>query len=499
MSAVEVVGGVPVIYVERPGQTLVNLMFRVGTSDETLPQRGVTHLLEHLVLHPLGMRDHHSNGATGAQITRFYAHGSAADAVAFLRDVCASIRALPGHRLDIEKSVLRTEASQRSQSPLTDVLIWRHGTSSDGPSVYPEWGLHRITLADVEAWRDRYLTRHNAVLVVVGPSFPESLELDLPEGQRRPVTPYVSLLPQARTSFNGSGSGLVFETLVERGTAMSVAAQLLNRQLYEALRQEDGSSYAAGCSYEPRDAGHASVVGYADALEDHVDAAFGRMVDVMATLRAGRLPDGAVSEIVAKRLEAIDDPEFAVGRSAVDAFDLLVGAEHVSTDQYRAKLEALTVEEVRAHLTTILGTITLKLPPGRNGDWAGFDHQSSTSPDRVEGGWETRDLGGPGAWRLADEGISLVEGDAALTVWFSTIGAVLAWPDGRRELIAHDGIRIVLEPTMVERGHEVREHVDRHVDPDRMIPMPARDAADVPQPATPEPKGRFARLRRRKG
>ena len=499
MSAPEVVGGVPVFYVERPGQTMVNVTFRVGTSDETLPRRGITHLLEHLVLHPLGVRDHHSNGETGAQVTRFYAHGSADEAVSFLRDVCASIRALPGHRLEVEKSVLRTEASQRHGSALTDVLIWRHGTSSDGPSVYPEWGLHRITLADVEAWRDRYLTRDNAVLMVVGPSFPEALELDLPSGERRPVEPYVSLLPQGRNSFNGSGTDLVFETLVERGTAMTVAAQVLNRQLFEGLRQEDGSSYAAGCSYEPRDAAHASVVGYADALDDQVDAAFGRMVDVLATLRAGRLPDGVVGEIVAKRLEGLDDPDFLMARTAMDAFDALVGAEHLTMDRYRANLQGLRVDDVRAALTRILDTIALKLPPGRRGDWAGFNHLPTCSSDRVETGWVAHDLESGAPWRVADDGVTVTYDTGPSTVWFATVGVVLSWPDGRRDLVAHDGIRIVLEPTMVDRGDELREHVDGHVDPDRVVPMPARDAADVPRPPEPEPTGRFARLRRRKG
>ncbi|MFV2125931.1 hypothetical protein ACFHWS_15535 [Micromonospora sp. LOL_013] len=65
-----------------------------------LARRGLTHLLEHLVLHPLGAADYHYNGTTGSVVTHFHLSGSVDDITTFLTGVCRSLRELPVHRLD---------------------------------------------------------------------------------------------------------------------------------------------------------------------------------------------------------------------------------------------------------------------------------------------------------------------------------------------------------------------------------------------------------------
>jgi hypothetical protein len=52
------------------------LMFRVGTADESLSRHGVTHLVEHLALEPLGEQPYKYNGMVDGLFTRFYAAGS---------------------------------------------------------------------------------------------------------------------------------------------------------------------------------------------------------------------------------------------------------------------------------------------------------------------------------------------------------------------------------------------------------------------------------------
>jgi hypothetical protein len=64
-----------------------------------LARRGITHLLEHLVLHPMGTADYHYNGSTGSVVTSFHLQGTADDVAAFLAAVCRFLRDPPVHRL----------------------------------------------------------------------------------------------------------------------------------------------------------------------------------------------------------------------------------------------------------------------------------------------------------------------------------------------------------------------------------------------------------------
>ena len=72
------VDGIPVLHAPRPGPVAAGLVFRVGQADETLPQHGITHMVEHLALHRQGVGDIHHNGATGDVVTHFVVRGSTA-------------------------------------------------------------------------------------------------------------------------------------------------------------------------------------------------------------------------------------------------------------------------------------------------------------------------------------------------------------------------------------------------------------------------------------
>ena len=109
------VDGVPTLLAGTTGPMHAGLMFRVGQADETLARRGITHLLEHLVLFPVGTADYHYNGATGNVVTYFHMQGSAADITAFLVGVCRSLGNLAIDRLETEKTILRTEWSGRQR------------------------------------------------------------------------------------------------------------------------------------------------------------------------------------------------------------------------------------------------------------------------------------------------------------------------------------------------------------------------------------------------
>lgn len=304
----ELLDGVPLLHAVRSGPTSVNLSFRVGQSDEKLAQRGLTHLVEHLALFPLGIRDHHANGQTGLSITNFQASGDADDVVTFLAQVTRALSDLPLHRLKDERSVLQTEASQRPGWVASDLALWRYGARGDGAAAYPEWGLDKADEASVEAWRDHWFTADNAVLVVVGPKVPPGLRLHLPSGSRRAMAPVHSLLPPGRSTISVGSNRVLFDAVVERTPATTVLAQLVDQMMFQRLRLDAGYSYVATCNYEPRDATWAVMTGLADALEDKTDVLVGASVDLLAELRLGRLPDEAVEKVIAGRLDAMENP-----------------------------------------------------------------------------------------------------------------------------------------------------------------------------------------------
>ena len=76
------VDGVPTLLAATGGPMHAGLTFRVGTADETLARSGITHLIEHLALAPLGLADYHVNGATAPAFTTFHTQGSEADIAA---------------------------------------------------------------------------------------------------------------------------------------------------------------------------------------------------------------------------------------------------------------------------------------------------------------------------------------------------------------------------------------------------------------------------------
>ena len=140
-----VVDGIPTLVAPGNGAARGGITFRVGRADETLARSGLTHLVEHLALHRLGLTDYHYNGSTESTTTHFFSQGSPEDIGDYLNSVCAALADLPWHRLDMEKQILRTEAAGRSQSPAEPLLLWRYGARGYGLSSYPEWGLAEIT------------------------------------------------------------------------------------------------------------------------------------------------------------------------------------------------------------------------------------------------------------------------------------------------------------------------------------------------------------------
>ena len=411
------VDGVPTVIAPTSGQLHAGLVFRVGQADETLPGSGITHLLEHLALFPLGIADYHFNGATGTVLTNFHMQGSAKDVASFLTGVCASLADLPMHRLEMEKQILRTEAAGRGAYVSDPMALWRHGARGYGLQGYPEWGLSAITPDDLRAWAATHFTRENAVLWIAGDEVPAGLRLHLPSGVRRPVAPATSALPVTPAWFSGASRATAWDAVVRRSVAAGVFTGVLERELFRALRQEAGLSYTTSTNYEARGDGSALLVAVADATPDKADAVLGGFVDVLAKLKVGRIDPADVGAVVAKAADGLGNAEADAARLPQYAFNLLVGYPNQTLEEAAAELRAVTPEAVAAVATEALGTGLLMTPGGRDAEWAGFAAAPDVSPAAVAGR-AYRSVDTPGHRLIVgDAGVSLVRGEDTPPPW----------------------------------------------------------------------------------
>ncbi|MEV8513515.1 insulinase family protein [Dactylosporangium sp. NPDC051484] len=481
------IDGVPTLFAEHSGPMIAGLTFRVGQADETLAGRGITHLLEHLVLHGHGLTDYHYNGSTGVVITMFHLQGGEDDIVAFLNGVCASLQQLPLHRLETERQVLRAEEGGRRGGPAEALALWRYGARTYGLPAYDEMGVPRLTGDDLHRWAQHWFTRQNAALWVAGERIPPALKLALPEGARRPVPAPTFALKGMPAFFRGNGTHVAYEGIVRRGVTGSVLAGVLERELYRSLRQEDGNSYTAAANYEPRGDGYAAITALADAVPDKEDAVLGGFVDVLAKLRAGRIDPADIEAVKAKAEDGMRGPMVEVGRLPSMAMDLLVGYPLREIDDVRAEMRALTVADVHGAAMEMLGTGLLQVPDGHDGEWAGFEPAPLFS-DRQVLGQRYPDLrDGKVGLIIGPQGVGIdQEGCPPVAIPFHECAISLAYPDGGRQLIGFDSLTIRVEPTMYAVPPGAIAHIDAAL-AQVTVPQPPRDPRQIPSPKSEAP------------
>ncbi|WP_406332313.1 M16 family metallopeptidase [Streptomyces sp. NBC_00203] len=481
--------GIPTLYTPKQGEITAGLFFRVGRADETLATAGITHLVEHLALHRLGLSDLHYNGATANAYTLFHVTGSEDEVVAYLNSVCAALRDLPLDRLETEKEILRTEAAGRGGGPSHQMPLWRYGAQSYGLSSYSELGTWRLTPDEVRHWAQTRFTRDNAVLWITSDSVPEGLDLTLPAGTRLPAPAASNALPVTPAYIHGDDGHVVFNAVLPRSTAGAVLADVLGRALFQDLRQEGGYSYSAEADYTPRDADCATLTAYADALPKKQDAVVGGFVDVLARLRAGRIEQAELDSARTKALKMYDTPELAAVSLPSYALSLLLGHPILSPDEHRAELRALTVEDLREAAREMWSTGLLQVP-GRGADWAGFFLAPQYSTHALTGTRHRSLEDEHVTLTIGAEGVSLTTPRGPVTVRYDACAAMAARPDGARTLTGYDGFSVTIEPTLYKSVTPERiAAVDAAVPPAAVVRMPQRDPSRIPQPEarTPAP------------
>ncbi|MEU8650990.1 insulinase family protein [Streptomyces sp. NPDC048737] len=490
------VQGVPTLYTAGSGNEVsAGLFFRVGRADETLATAGITHLVEHLALHRLGLSDLHYNGATANAYTLFHVTGSEEEVVTHLNGVCAGLRDLPMDRLETEKEILRTEAASRGGGPHSPLALWRYGAQGYGLSSYNELGTWSLTPDQVRHWAETRFTRDNAVLWITGDHVPEGLDLGLPAGTRSPVPAATSALPVTPAYIHGDDGHVVLTSVLPRSAAAAVFADVLGRALFHDLRQEGGYSYAAEADYSPRDAAFATLTAHADALPHKQDAVVGGFVDTLARLRAGRVEQSELDSARGKLLKVYDTPDLGAAVLPSYALSLLLGHPLLSPEQHRAELNAVTVADLHEVARQTWDSALLQVP-GRGVDWAGFTLAPQSSPAAVTGTRHPSLEDDRVALVIGAEGVTLETPKGPVTVRYDACAAMTARPDGARALTGLDGFAVTVEPTLFEGVTAERvAALDAAVPAGCVVPMPARAPEQIPQPRRPAPEPAVGRRR----
>jgi zinc protease len=359
---------------------MVKLGFRVGSADEPLPLRGVSHLIEHLVLSPFGQPAFRLNGQVGASTTTFEADGTREEILGFVRDVARRLADLPLDRLQEEKHVLAVEDMNYSAGACASMLNMRSGGDAYGRSAQRQIGLHALTAETLTAWRDEWFTRGNLAIWMTGEP-PESFGIDLADGPRRPLPQYRPLSHLTLPAVSLEGSREVRLGLVgPESDAFREAIAIGERRLYGDLCLTRGIVYDVDVDYEPVGAEELHATLSIECRDASAPAVLDALILTFGDLRDNGPTDAELEhERESVRRTCLD---FQAPLAELDGVlrDELRGRPPESMGAWLASVEALTPGECARALAAAWPTTLIEAPGSVPAAPAGFSPYATAAP-----------------------------------------------------------------------------------------------------------------------
>ena len=452
-----------------PGAALV---FRVGQADETLPRRGLTHLVEHLVLSP------HTpgpgvDGTVDQLATTFVFEGEgAADR---LLAAAAALVDLPVDRLEVERQVLSVESDRHSAAPEALVAEAWYGARGPGLVAFEEFGLRSVTAEDLAAHACAWFTRGNATLVLVGGV--DVPGLALPAGDRRaapvPVRRVLETLPAA---VPGPTNPLALGSPLPDTPVGALLSQVLEHGAWRALRHQRGLAYDVRVRWRPVNADGRLLALVTDVPERDAGSAARVLVEEVRRLAAGDLHEGELAEARRPFEEVVAQLEALPFLLRIASSELVRGAAR-DPDEVVAELRAVTADEVVAAATDLAGRMLLLCPEGA----APEDLLPVIDPyggEPVDGRRHKRRVAPRNMTAadlvVGDDGVSLLRDGDAVTVRYEECAAAVREIGGAVSLIGTGGQYVTVDPGDVRDGDEAVEAVLRRVDPEVVVALDER-------------------------
>lgn len=469
-------GGIPIWWRATPGPFWATMMFRAGQADEPLSMRGITHLVEHLSLFPLGRRDHEYNGFVDDVRCVFHAAGERDEVLEFLRLTAASLADLPLDRLELERRVLRSE-SAGPDNVYTRMRGHRFGASGYGMPNYVELGLRWLGPEQVADWARTRFTSGNVVLWMSGEP-PEDLGFELPAGERRPAPAPEEIVMQF-PAFLAEGSGGVMLTATgRRSTALQAVSAIAGDRLFDAIRRDRGMAYAPAGGYDRLDARVACVTLSSDCQDTDAPAVMEEIWKIVAELGEHGATQEELDRVARGAERAFTDPDTDRGELDRLATNELVGTDQPSLEELLAEYRALTPEAIAAAARELAGSALLLGPEGSSAPSGSFCPYAHREPAVVEGRrYEQRGGSGPAeAATIDDRGVSYhPPGGTPVTIEWDRVAAAEHRPDGGSiVLYAREGSFIVLSSLDFAGGEELLDAVREKV---AQVMVPGADAA----------------------
>lgn len=341
--------GLAVFRIDGSGLTTASLVFHVGLIDEDFVTAGITHLVEHLVMHRTPRTVANVNATVTPEFTEFWVRGSAPVVAEHLAAVFDAVRSLhesvDAEHLRLERGVLSAEHS--GGTPLGIPYVERYGLTGPGLLASGPVALDGIAPEEVVAWVRRFLVCGNAALTVLGP-MPEGVDTTLPDGPRHTRSEPELLREVAPMQVVTDLPGVLYGMELPRFPGSSALERIITERLTSHVRTGLGSSYSVQSESLVLDDARAFAV-FA------VDCAPGRDREVavagLSELRriADQGPDQAdLDHDIAAFEELLADPEFGSALLFAAAFGYLQGIEpRLSSDEHLTAMRALTGEQVR--------------------------------------------------------------------------------------------------------------------------------------------------------
>ncbi|MFC3687901.1 hypothetical protein [Aquipuribacter hungaricus] len=482
-ATVHVRHGVPHVVVPAPGPVRARLVFRVGMVDEAMPDRGLTHLVEHLVMRAAGRRHIDVGGHTGAWTTGFEASGPAEEVTRFVEDVWSLLADLPTGALDLERRVLGHEAVGRSLPPVVASAFHRFGVTGPGRLWTDETGLGGADVARVRDWVAGRFVRSAAALASTADITPD-LSAPLGDGPAWPLPAVAAVRGSDGPTWVGDTGSTAVSLLLpsEQGLDLAVG-RLLAVAAEDAVRHDRALAYEVGMDVLPVSPRTSEVTVYAVcAPADQVEVAGLLVAEVRRLRGTGGRPDDLeldrrMSRVVWEHMQ--DHLEVA----AEHAVGLLVGSTARTVAERLDDAEAL----VAARVGTVVGEAwpTLQvlmqdeLDPGLD-DVRVCRHDEPPVTGRRHRG---NPLAGllPGARvplppsasvTCGADGVTLRLGEDVTTVRWEDVAAVLREPDALR-LVGRDGASVLLLDGSFLGWRRLRREVEARVDPSLVLDVPS--------------------------
>ncbi len=237
----------------KTGRARIELVVGAGALHELEEARGVAHLLEHLLMRPLGFDD--ANAVTSLDYTTYFRDVRAAELSTAAIDLTRALSQLPLDDFDVEKNVVLAEIGKRSSAQRTvDPLF---GNTLLNRDVGGGWASVRdLTKQDVESFFQKHYVRGNIALFARGAVSCEELQKTLapelakiPAGQADSVPRVTTPEPGPRALSYGADSPWMggfywYDATIEEEMAMRVVAKHLEQLALDELRKTQGLTYS---------------------------------------------------------------------------------------------------------------------------------------------------------------------------------------------------------------------------------------------------------------